>query len=184
MKNTLIKSITAPYFQEAWELYQAAFPIDERREIEVQEKIFEHEDFYFEIITENNDFIGFITWWKFEGLLYIEYLATLDIHRGKGYGKSIHEDFISNHSEEYETTILEVELPNSEIDKRRIGFYERLNFKLNPHKYQQLPYRVNGAKVDLLIMSYPTTIDEVTLTKFEKYFKEKCYDGFILNNNL
>lgn len=176
MKNTLIKSVKAPHFQEAWTLYQTAFPIDERREIEVQEKIFEHEDFYFEIITENKEFIGFITWWKFNGLIYIEHFATLDIHRGKGYGKSILQTFLSEKSE---LTILEVELPNTEIDKRRIGFYERLNFKLNPHKYQQLPYRVNGAKVDLLIMSHPNPIDEVTLSNFVKEFKAKCYEGFI-----
>jgi hypothetical protein len=28
-------------------------------------------------------------------------------------------------------------------------------------------------------MSYPKAIDELTLRKFEKDFKEKCYEGFI-----
>ncbi|RYM33439.1 GNAT family N-acetyltransferase [Brumimicrobium glaciale] len=176
MNRVLINSIKSPFFQEAWELYLSAFPIDERRELAVQEKIFTHEDYHFEIVVIENEFIGFITWWQFEGLRYIEHFATLPIHRGKGYGKSILEKFISENEEQ---AILEVELPNSEIDKRRIGFYERLNFKLNPHKYQQLPYRFNGAKVDLMIMSYPTKIDEVKLAKFEKDFKEKCFDGII-----
>lgn len=176
MKRILINSTKDNYFQEAWELYLTAFPIDERRELAVQKNIFEHEDFYFEVIVNEGQFIGFITWWKFDGLRYIEHFATCDSQRGKGYGKTILEQFIS---ESNELAILEVELPNSEIDQRRIGFYERLDFKLNTHKYQQLPYRVNGGRVDLLIMSYPTSIDEVTLAKFVSDFKEKCYDGFI-----
>lgn len=177
LKRILVNSSKDKYFREAWELYSSAFPIDERRELKVQEQILGHEDFNFEIILDENGFVGFLTWWKFKNLIYIEHFATLGIYRGKGYGKKILQGFLSERSE---SIILEVELPHTEIDKRRIGFYERLDFKLNLHKYQQLPYRKNGAKVDLLIMSYPSSIDEVTVSNFKKAFKEKCYDDFIL----
>ena len=34
--------------------------------------------------------------------------------------------------------VLEVEMPADEMSKRRIGFYERLGFKLDNHVYHQL----------------------------------------------
>ncbi len=164
------------YFQAAWDLYLDSFPIDERRELGVQKKIFEHEDYVLEAFIFDDEFIGFLAWWRFDGLRYIEHMATIDSHRGKGYGSRILKKFISDSNEKI---ILEVELPNSETNKRRIGFYERLDFKLNQYEYQQLPYRKNGFPIQLLIMSYPHLIDEVTLTKFENDFKEKCFHGFI-----
>jgi len=175
MKRILVNSIENDLFHSAWELYLSAFPRNERRELEVQEKIFSNKDYFFEVIVIDEQFIGFLAWWEFEDLRYIEHFATLDQYRGKGYGRKILKQFISENTKQ---TILEVELPNSEIDKRRIGFYERLNFKLNLYKYEQMPYRINGEKVELLIMSCPKTIDEVTLRQFESEFRAKCYNPY------
>src|SRR5690554_3586315 len=136
MKYTSIHSIDHPFFKNAWELYINAFPIDERRDLNIQKLIFKHSDYRFEIISIDNEFIGFIAWWQFNGLRFIEHFATLDKHRGKGFGKIILEQFIL---ESNGLTILEVEHPISTIDQRRIKFYERLNFQVNSFKYQQLP---------------------------------------------
>jgi hypothetical protein len=43
------------------------------------------------------------------------------------------EDFIKGNSN---PTLLEVELPDSAINNKRIEFYERLRFKLNLHEYK------------------------------------------------
>lgn len=176
MKRFFVNSINDKYFQDAWELYLNAFPIDERRDLEMQEKIFRHEDYFFEVIIINGEFIGFLSWWKFDGLSFIEHFATLEKHRGKGYGKTILQNFLSQTKD---FGVLEVEPPNTDIDQRRIQFYERLGWKLNSFKYFQLPLRKNGLKVELMVMSYPQLIDVKVFEKFEKDFKEKCYDGFI-----
>ena len=156
----------------------SSFPIDERRELSVQIEVPKHGDYHFEVVLNDNVFIGFIAWWQFEGLRFIEHFATHKNHRGRGYGKTILKKFIS---EDNEGIILEVELPHSEINKRRIEFYKKLGFKLNMHEYYQLPLRKNGAKLALMVMSYPLEVDEKEIGKFEKDFKEKCYDDYILD---
>lgn len=176
MKHSIIQSINHPFFKDAWELYLNAFPKNERRELVVQEQIMNHIDYNFEMITLNDEFIGFIAWWKFSNLYYIEHFATHEKFRGQGLGHKVLHQFITSVNK---LIILEVEHPNASIDKRRIQFYERLNFQVNPYKYQQLPLRKDGLKVDLLIMSYPTNISSLTLNQFEKDFKEKCFLPFI-----
>ncbi|HZH87080.1 MAG TPA: GNAT family N-acetyltransferase [Brumimicrobium sp.] len=175
MKRLLIDSPQNKLFQEAWELYLNAFPIDERRELDFQAKIMNQREYHFELIYLENVFVGFIAWWQFNQLRFVEHFATLEKHRGKGYGKLILQNFLSESNEQI---ILEVEHPNTDLDLRRIGFYQRIGFKLNPFEYQQLPLRKNGKKVDLQIMSYPELIEESTLNKFEKDFKEKCYNDY------
>ncbi|HLW29882.1 MAG TPA: GNAT family N-acetyltransferase [Brumimicrobium sp.] len=175
MKRLEIQSASNSSFQKAWELYLEAFPINERRELTVQKQMLQHSDYHFEVFLKNNEFIGFIAWWQFDGLRFVEHFATLDIHRGKGYGKLVLEDFIS---ESKELVLLEVEHPSTEIDQRRIGFYERIGFKLNPYEYQQLPLRKSGEKVDLLVMTYPSAINIEVLENFENDFKVKCFEGY------
>ncbi|MMZ64037.1 hypothetical protein D1872_263320 [compost metagenome] len=62
--------------------------------------------------------------------------------------------------------ILEVEPPEEEMARRRIGFYERLGFCLNAFDYVQPPLRQNAEELKLLIMSYPSPL---TLQQFKDY---------------
>lgn len=176
MKRTRHTSTLHSDFKMAWNLYQNAFPSNEKRELDIQEVVLKHEDYHFEVIHKDEEFIGFIAWWQFDGLKFIEHFATLDLHRGKGYGKSILLDFIA---ESPDNILLEVEPPTTEMNQRRIGFYERLGFILNLHPYQQLPLRKQGELVDLLVMTIPNAISEDDLKKFKRDFKKKCYDDVI-----
>jgi ribosomal protein S18 acetylase RimI-like enzyme len=159
-------------FLQAWELYEDAFPKEERREFDLQQQIMNDANYHFDIVTVDGIFVGFILWWQFEGLKYIEHLATPIEYRGKGYGKTIVEQFIA---ESYEAIILEVELPDCDSSKRRIAFYERLGFKLNMLDYKQLPMQKNGISVHMLLMTYPDEITAVKLSFFKKSFREMCY---------
>ena len=48
--------------------------------------------------------------------------------------------------------ILEVELPETEMSRRRIGFYERCGFKLCLLPYRQPPYRKGDDFLPMFIM--------------------------------
>ena len=62
--------------------------------------------------------------------------------------------------------LLEVELHYSDINKRRIHFYERIGFILNKHHYQ-LPVFVEGEPpLQLLLMTYPDAISEEETKQF------------------
>ncbi|PKQ60193.1 hypothetical protein BZG02_20365 [Labilibaculum filiforme] len=153
-------------------MYEEAFPEEERRELDLQQQMMRDTNYHFDIVTDNGHFVGFIFWWQFKGLRYIEHLATAIKYRGKAYGKCIVEQFISD---AYEAIILEVELPNCDSSKRRIAFYQRLGFILNTQEYYQLPMRKNGVSIEMLLMTYPKEITASQLSVFKENFREMCY---------
>ena len=51
--------------------------------------------------------------------------------------------------------ILEVELPTGELEARRIAFYERNGFVMNPFEYMQPAMGEDRHAIPLRIMSYP-----------------------------
>ena len=64
--------------------------------------------------------------------------------------------------------LLEVELPYSTINQRRITFYERIGFKLNQHYYEIPPLKKSLLPLQLLLMSYPTEIYKNEVEQFIK----------------
>ncbi|WP_461643680.1 GNAT family N-acetyltransferase [Labilibaculum euxinus] len=172
MKRVRLTQTDNTGFLQAWELYGDAFPEEERRELDLQKQIINHANYHFDIVIVDEVFSGFILWWQFEGLRYIEHLATPIEYRGRGYGKTVVEQLIS---ESHDDIILEVELPDCDSSKRRIDFYERLGFKLNTIDYKQLPMRKNGISPEMFLMTYPDELTAVKLSFFKKSFKRICY---------
>ncbi len=162
MKLKRLKKSTDNDFHQAWELYNDAFPLEERRTLDGQKRVLKRSNYHFEILIDHNQFIGFILWWDLEMFRYIDHFATSKSIRNKGFGKLILNTFINNDDK---SILLEVELPASSIDQRRINFYERLGFKLNLHDYK-VPSSVDNRKIDLLVMSYPEAISKETLNRF------------------
>lgn len=174
MEQVRIKNTSETYFQEAWELYEDAFPIEERRSLEDQTEILKNDDYYFDVLIDKGEFIGFIFWWDFETYRYIDHFATSKNIRNKGFGKLILNTFIDSGSK---PILLEVELPISTINERRIKFYERIGFKLNPHNYTVPSSEENQPPLQLLLMSYP---DSVSQNDVEVFVKE-CHPILFLN---
>ncbi len=88
---------------------------------------------------------------------YIDHFAIALKQRNKGIGKLILNKFIERSNK---SIILEVELPTSNINKRRIRFYERVGFKLNQHYYEIPPIKEDQSPLQLSLMSYPNFINE------------------------
>lgn len=168
MEQIRIENILDTYFKEAWDLYENSFPLEERRLIDSQEKIFKNINYNFDIIIKEEKLIGFLSWWEFDNLRYIEYFATAKHIRNKGFGKLIIEKFIKRSQK---PILLEVELPKSAIQQRRITFYERLGFQLNTHFYEVPPIHEGFSALKLLIMSFPNPISENDL----RNFTEQCH---------
>jgi GNAT superfamily N-acetyltransferase len=168
MEQIRIENNLDNYFREAWRLYENSFPLEERRLINSQVKLFKNLNYNFDIIIKEEKFIGFILWWEFDNLRYIEYFATVESLRNKGFGKLIIEKFIKRSQK---PIILEVELPQSAIKKRRINFYERLGFQLNNHFYEIAPMHEGFSALKLLIMSFPYAISEEDVSNFT----EQCH---------
>jgi len=165
MERIRLTDTKHPYFAKAWALYGDAFPLDERRSLNSQTSIISHPNYHFELIFQDDGFLGILFWWGFEDLRYIEHFATLPIHRGKGYGKDILNEFKQRDTR---PLVLEVELPDDEIKHRRIQFYKRLGFHLTDHLYHQPAYHEGGLPIQLLLMSYPSSISTEEVGHFVK----------------
>lgn len=156
-------------FPMCWNLYQDAFPRDERRSQEYHLSTLEQDGFHFEAIFDDDEFIGIIAWWQFSTSRYIEHLATAPAVRDGGYGKKILESFIAQGND---PLILEVEHPTCPMSTRRIGFYQRLGFVLNNYDYSHPSYWIDcNERVSLMLMSYPHPLSP---QQFEE-FKQECY---------
>jgi len=163
MKLIRLKHISDNYFQKAWKLYENAFPVEERRLLDNQSYILQNDNYHFDVLIDKDQFIGFILWWDFDTHRYIDHFATALKQRNKGIGKLILNKFIDSDNK---SIILEVELPTSNINERRIKFYERIGFKLNQHYYEIPVIKEDLSSLQLLIMSYPNLISKKDIDLF------------------
>lgn len=134
------------------DLLLSAFPENEHRDIaEQRDNVDNNPLFHNIIIYKEEQPIGFIAYWKFEGFCYIEHLATSPDVRNGGYGKKILEQL---HQTLQTPVVLEVEKPEEEMSRRRIGFYERLGYRLLDIPYVQPPYRKSDPFFPMHLMVY------------------------------
>ena len=116
--------------------------------------------------------LGFLLWWNFDDLRFIEHFAIKEIYRGKGFGKIILETFKNLNAN---PIYLEVDIPDQNSKQRRIEFYQRSGFHLNHHFYQQPPLHKNYQALTLLLMSYPTPISVADIEHFKKHYYPIIY---------
>jgi ribosomal protein S18 acetylase RimI-like enzyme len=146
-----------PQYVFVEKLLHQSFPLEERRNDAEQRNNTDHNASFFCYLieenkneTEENQLIGFITLWKLNGFYYAEHLATSPEVRNKGYGKHIMEELKQQFADN--PIVLEVERPENEMSKRRIGFYQRCGFSLCLQDYIQPAYRKGGKEVPLYLM--------------------------------
>lgn len=138
-------------------LYNEAFPADERREYRDERHLAEFikmkgGKFDAFVAKDGDFFIGFMSYWRFEKYVYVEHFAVVPEQRGRNIGK-----LMLNHlfKEVGENVIGEVEMPDTEIACRRIGFYERNGFRVRKEfVYMQPPYDPSKKPVPMLIITH------------------------------
>lgn len=131
-------------------LLQTSFPEEEYRELKEQRLNTDNNSlFHNNVIYDKKEPIGIISYWLFNDFCYIEHFAISPEQRNGGYGKIVLE-YLNEAIRQ--PIVLEVELPTTEMSKRRIGFYERLGYKLIQEFYYQPPYRKQNEKLPMYLM--------------------------------
>ena len=141
-------------FDAAWNLYERAFPLSEKRTKEEQEKTLQKENYSFMACFHEESFIGILGFWKIEDYLFIEHFAIDEALRGQNYGSKVLTIFLEKHTEVF----LEIEPPLCEISKRRLKFYQNLGFVQNVYEHYQLPFRDGDTLLSLRILSWQTPL--------------------------
>ena len=161
-------------FDEIFAIMDQSFPNNEMRTYEGQLALLDREGY--KVVYEKNEdgkIIAFMTVWETDNFTFIEHLATTEECRGKGVGSKLLKNYIKSSKV---PVILEVEPPEtSAIAKRRIGFYERIGFKLNEYFYEQPALRHDTEKCELKIMSYPNFLDKETFSMIQNELYKKIY---------
>lgn len=156
-------SLNKSWFPQMDAIMKEAFPMEERRTSKEQEALFENPHYHVYGLEEDGLLLAFLAAWEFDNFIFGEHLATHASKRGSGIGKVLLEEFRASITK---PIILEVEKPDYEMAKRRIGFYERLGF----HLYDQVPYEQpsfhHEAPLPLHLMSDLDNINEQQLKQY------------------
>lgn len=145
-------------YQAFLKLYNESFPENERRLYKSAEHVanFVKEKggkFHaFAIDDGGGLFLGFLSYWTFEGYVYVEHFAVEPAHRGKNIGRKLLSHLLETVSG---NVLLEVEKPESPEAVRRIKFYERCGFRLREDiNYVQPPYGPGQSGVEMMLMTH------------------------------
>lgn len=166
-----LRPVTKEKFPSVYKRLIDAFPYEERRDECDEEKCFLKSQFNFCEIIDGEKSVGIIAFWVFKEFLFIEHIAIDEFVRGKGYGSKAIEVI----KEKFDLPIvLEAEFPKTEMQKKRIKFYENLGFCVNEYKYTQPSYH-NAEGVPLQILSFPNELNENEFNEFVKRTREVVY---------
>lgn len=152
-------------FDRAFALYQSSFPIEERRDDVEQQRVLLKDDYHFDLIMNDDDFIGVMLYWETENFIFLEHFTTRPEIRGRGYGMQALELLKSKNK----TVILEIEPPVDDITQRRYDFYKRNGFVMNSYYHVQAKYHLGDPDLVLKILSYPNAVTKEEYRSFYEY---------------
>ena len=165
-----LRNISVDEFDAVYDIMENSFPDDEYRSYCGQKMLFSNPEYDIYVVDGDDSTLrAFVSVWDFDNFAYIEHLAVNPAFRNAGIGASI---LAAVKEKAGKRICLEVELPENDIARRRIGFYTRNGFSLNEYHYIQPPMSAGKNPVPLLIMTTGGAVDE---KKFE-YIKDKLYE--------
>ena len=177
MRQVNIKSTDSPLFASAWQIYNGSFPSSERRRFEAQRRAIEEQpECSMDILVDDDrsdEAAGFMLYWLFDGLVYLEHFAVSERYRGRGIGSEMLDYFVGSHLPA--RIVLDADMPVDEISRRRIRFYERHGFVVNSSKRHIHPNLGDpGAdSFELLLLSYGSLLDDEEFVRFRELFCDR-----------
>lgn len=163
-----LRSTDDPLWAAAMRLYDEAFPPKERRSEADLVRALGDPFFRAEAILREERFAGILFYWLFGESRYVEYLAVDPALRGHHLGSEVLALFCRGRR-----VILEIEPPADETTRRRQRFYERAGFRTNPHDYLHPSYNRPFEPHRLVLMSYPTSLENDEARLFADFVRER-----------
>lgn len=129
----------------------SSFPLEEYRDLEELKRFTDGNAlFHNNVLTDNGQPVGILTYWDFGRFVYVEHFAIAANLRNKGYGEKA---LVCLQQAVGRPIVLEVEEPTNELTRRRIAFYQRNGFVLWEVDYLQPPYKPGEGFLPLRIMA-------------------------------
>lgn len=156
-------------------LMTQSFPSDEYRDLNELRDFTDHRPhFYNNIILNDGQPIGLISYWDFDDFYYAEHFAIDPTQRNGGYGKAVLQHLCNAL---HKPIVLEVEMPEEEIAKRRVSFYQRNGFTLWENEYRQPPYKAGDDFLPMRLMVYGPLDSEKDYERVKKRIYHDVYNA-------
>ena len=156
-------------------LYEESFSPEERRNFYDLIEIKKNNPLELNILYKEEIPVGILNLWDFKDYLYIEHLAISPQYRNQKIASNI----LSILNKTSKLIVLEVELPTDEISTRRIEFYKRNSFSIQPYKYYQPPYRKGENPIEMHLMAnVQMPIVEIKYNEIIDTIRKKVYEKF------
>lgn len=168
----MFERITEETFDEIFPLLEAAFPVTELRVREEQRKLLQEACYYLYGVRRDGRFAAVFATWEIDDFLYIEHFAVKEEYRNGGYGGKLLDRLLE---EKGRPMVLEVEVPEDDMTRRRVGFYERHGLVYNDYPYLQPPLRKGNELLPLRFMTKPGAVDEKTYKRYKKQIYRIVY---------
>lgn len=165
--STRLTDTASAIFTESWQLYESAFPHEERRALADHALAMAHESHFVCLhLRDSQGFVGILFYWVFSQCVYVEHLAIASARRGQGLGKAALK-LLQQHEL---PVILEIEPVTDAATARRLRFYEGVGFHRLVAEHYQLPYHRGEPPLRLDLLSYPHAAGEALVASFEEDF--------------
>lgn len=129
----MLKRLDASWFEAIYAVMEEAFPESERRTKAAQQALFTRPEYEVYGWVENDDLTAFLALWDLGAIRFGEHLATRKDQRNHHIGQTL---FQAVEAQSEVPIVFEVELPENDLARRRIHFYERLGY----HYYGEVEY--------------------------------------------
>lgn len=146
----MLRPMQTHEFDSVFSLMLEAFPASEHRTKQAQRELLSRKEYHIYVADLNGKICGFLALWSFDSFLFLEHLATDASVRNQGIGHSFLETL---RRQADRRILLEVEPPQDDLTRRRIGFYERNGFTFNNYPYLQPPMAEGMPELPLHLMS-------------------------------
>ena len=143
----MIEKLEIKEFDAVYAIMEQSFPLEEYRAYDAQRALLENAAYRIYGVREEGQLLGFAAVWELENWLFLEHLAVAPQHRNQGIGAKLL-GFLSQNR-----CCLEVELPETDLARRRIGFYVRNGYVLNRYPYMQPSLGQGRSPVPLWLMT-------------------------------
>lgn len=169
----MLNKITSENFDIFYDILVDSFPKNELRPKRNMQRTMSNEKYILLSFCEENRIIGGTAIWQLSDFIFIEYLAVDKSFRNKGLGAQILKELTDLYKL---PLVLEAEPPDTDIAKRRIGFYQRNGFFLNDYPYEQPAYSEKQAAVPLVIMTSEGFINPERFTDIKRVIYKEVYN--------
>ncbi len=150
-----VRQAVDPFFADVRLLLETAFPPDERPVLD--DARLARPGFHLLAVLSGGRFAGFHSHWDLGDFVFCEHVAIIDGMRGCGLGAIV--DGTVARRLRGRRLVGEVELPDTEIARRRIALWERCGWNVNRRPYLQPAYAPGKSPVPMLLISRPGPLD-------------------------